>query len=191
MTALNTLVVRLSQSRKAVVLIAVAFGVAFLLLMLAASSFRSAVGGLEPFDLQNGLTPAEVREQLARYGDSATGRYLAFTAVDWFFPLLGGLLTAVIAAACLRNSFPQLYARAVSWRLFALFFLPTLFDWTENVFALWLVLGGSPPSSTAVNGLLLAKQFKLFALVIVQTATALAIAGWIVMALRRRIGQHR
>lgn len=185
MRALTSLVVRISQSRRAVVLVIVAFAVAFLLLMVAAEEFRSATGGTDPFDLQNGLSGDDVAAQLARYEDGATARYLVFTAVDWVFPLLGGLLTAVITAACLRAGAPRLYERAVSWRLFALFFVPTLIDWSENVCALWLVLDGLPPADGMVDAMLFAKRLKLVTLYVVQAVTLMAIVVWLVSLVRR------
>jgi hypothetical protein len=187
MNAVTTLVVRLSSSRRAVVLVLMAFAASLLLLMVAADEFRSASGGADPFDLQNGLSAADVSAQLARYGDDATSHYLVFTVVDWLFPLLGGLVAAVVTAACLRNSLPRVYERAVSWRLFALFFLPTLFDWAENVFAIWLVVDGVPPADRLVDGLLIAKRLKLVALLVVQTATDVAIVAWLVVLVRRKL----
>ena len=186
MSALTSLVVRLSRSRRAVVIVLIAFVVVSILLGWAGHAFRSATG-LEPFDLQNGLTAQEVSAQLAQYDDDATGRYVVFTIVDWVFPLLGGLLTAVITAACLRNSLPRVYERAVSWRLFALFFLPTLFDWTENIFALWIVLEGFPPADGLVDAMLVAKRVKLVTLYLVQAVTVLSILAWLVAAARRRL----
>ena len=186
MRRLTSLVVRLSESRRAVAVILVAFVVSSVLLGIAANAFRDATGGLDPFDLQNGISAAEVSAQLAQYGDGATGHYVVFTVVDWVFPLLGGLLTAVLTAACLRNSLPRVYERMVSWRLFALFFLPTVLDWSENVFALWIVIDGFPPADGLVDGMLLAKKLKLLTLYTVQAVTVLSIVAWLVALVVRR-----
>lgn len=191
MRALTALVVRLSTSRRAVVLLLVAFGASFALLQLAATGFRSVSGGFEPFDLQNGLTSGEVRAQLLAYEDGATGRYLLFDLIDWFFPLLGSLVIAVVTAACLRNALPALYERAVRWGLFALFFLPALFDWAENVLTVRVVAGGSPPSGVAVDLMIIAKQLKLVTLTAAQVVAFVAVFAWIGRALRDAGRQFR
>ena len=178
---------RVSRSWRALAVTTVLFFGTFGLLMLAAAYFREASGGAEPFDLQNVLTADDVREQLAGYGDGAELRYLLFSAVDVFFPLFGALLLASVSAACLRSVSPRTYERAMRSRLILLFFVPTLMDWTENVFAVWLVVAGEPESSFAITGLLVAKAAKLATLVAAQATCVVAILWWVGAALRRRV----
>jgi hypothetical protein len=178
---------RVSRSWRSLAGVTVMFFGTFALLMLAAAWFRGASGDAEPFDLQNGLTADDVRVQLAGYGDGAELRYLVFAAVDVFFPLIGALLLASVTAACLRSASPRTYERAMRSRLILLFFVPTLMDWTENAFAVWLVLAGEPASSFAITGLLVAKSAKLATLVAAQVTCVVAIVWWVGATLRRRV----
>jgi hypothetical protein len=55
--------------------------------------------------------------------------------------------------------------------LFALFFIPTVFDWCENIFAL-IVINGYPDELTfAATMLVLAKKGKLASVLLMQAGT--------------------
>jgi hypothetical protein len=188
--ALSSVVDRTSERWRRVAVVAVAFAVATVLLMLAGEAFRD-VTGFDPFDLQNSPTADEIRAQLASYPDAATGRYLVFAAIDVVFPLVGALLLASVTAACVRRASPGVYGRALRSHLFLLFLVPTLFDWTENVFAVWLVVAGDPASDFAVDALLLAKSAKLITLVVSQVTCTAAIVWWLISLVRSRSAAAR
>lgn len=178
--ALTDVVERISRSWKAVLVVALLFVIAFGLLMAAAAAFSEVSADLDPFDLQNRLTGDDIRAQLALYTDDSAVRYLGFAAVDLLFPLVGALLLATVTAACLRTAAPRFYERVVGSNLLLLFFVPTLLDWTENVFAIWLVVAGEPASSFAIGGLVVAKTLKLLTLTAAQLLTAAAVVAWLV-----------
>jgi hypothetical protein len=184
--ALTARIDRWSRSWRIVVTIAVLFAVSFGLLMLAASAFREVTLGLDPFDLQNGLTSADVSEQLASYTDASTARYLVFALVDLAFPLLGSLLLACVTAACLRSAAPSLYGAVIRTNLLLLFLVPALLDWTENVFAVWTVVAGQGVPGAVVGALVVAKTLKVVALAIAQATCAAVVLWWAWTRLRRR-----
>ena len=125
-------------------------------------------------------------DMFAAQTDDSAPAYLRFALVDLAFPLLGAMLLATVAAACVRSASPARYARWLASGAFLVFGVPALLDWTENVFATWLVVAGEPASAFAVGGLVVAKAGKLLALTVAQVLCAAAILWWLVALVRRR-----
>jgi hypothetical protein len=127
--------------------------------------------GAEIFDFQNNLTVDLIYEQLPNYSYAAKKLYFAFIFVDFFFPFFAGLVLAAAAAFALRNLSAKWYDNFVGKNLFALFFIPTVFDWCENIFAL-IVINGYPDELTfAATMLVIAKKGKLASVMVMQIGT--------------------
>ena len=123
------------------------------------------------FDFQNDLTVDRIFEQLPNYSYAARKLYFAFIFVDFFFPFFAGLVLAAAAAFALRHLSTKWYDSFDGKNLFALFFIPTVFDWCENIFAL-IVINGYPNELTfAATMLVLAKKGKLASVMLMQAFT--------------------
>lgn len=187
---LHALVVRTSGSRGLYAL-AVLLGPAllFIVLMPVAQRFAVATAGLPPFDMQNDLTVAAVFEQLPSYTDASRRWYYLFTAADYVFPVFASLFLGATGAFFLRRGFPAAYARLDGWHALALYFLPAIFDWAENVVSLVVILGYPAELEPAAHLLVLAKQAKLATLTLFQGLTwpvvAISAVAWAARARRR------
>jgi hypothetical protein len=169
MNALNTLVIRFSQSAGLFILSAVvAFGSLFLVFFPINVAFAELTGGLQPFDFQNGLTVEQIFEQLPLYTEAVKQLYIAFAYVDYFFPFFASMFLAALAAFSLRHLSPAGYASVSKRNLFVLFFLGCAFDWAENCFALTVIFSYPEKMMTAANLLVLAKKGKLACVMIFQ-----------------------
>ncbi|MBM4197253.1 MAG: hypothetical protein FJ197_09205 [Gammaproteobacteria bacterium] len=82
----------------------------------------------------NGLTVADVLAQLPGYTEQARAKYRLFTAIDYVFPVAGGLFIAAVAGVWLP------------WLMLA-----SLFDWCENV-AHKILHGGDGLKSAHATG---------------------------------------
>jgi hypothetical protein len=176
---LNRLIIRISGSGWLFVLTTViAFG-SLAILMQIGNAFPAHAGGVQPFDLQNALTPEQVYPQIAGYTGRARQLYYLFTTIDYVFPLAAGLFLAAAGAFALRHGLPQIYAGMVSRRLLPLFLIGSAFDWCENVAALTAILSYPEGSSAIATTLVAAKRAKLFFVVVTQALTVvlLLIAG--------------
>jgi hypothetical protein len=143
-------------------------------------------GGHIPFDMQNSLTKEQVFEQLATYTDAAFDNYLWFQLVDFFFPLLGGLMMAALCAFALRTLSDKYSGIAVNRNLFLLFLVPTIFDWLENTGFLLVINSWPEAAETAATFGVTAKQLKLGTLLITQpVALVLLLAGLLKWIYRR------
>lgn len=101
--------------------------------------FPAETAGDIPFDMQNTLTTEQVFSQLAGYSDAAFSSYYRFQALDFLFPLFGGLFLAAVCAFAVRHAAPRWYNFAVARNLFVLILLATVFDYLENIGLLWTV----------------------------------------------------
>lgn len=148
-----------------VVLVAVG---TFAALSSIGATFPAVAGGAQPFDLQNGLTTAEVYTQLAGWSPAAFAQYYRFSAIDWVFPLAAGLFLAATVAWCLRRSLPRAYAFAITHRLLPFLLIATACDWLENSFALGILATYPVESDWLPAALVAAKRAKLGALLVTQ-----------------------
>lgn len=183
MKRLNNLVVLTSQSGWLYLLSIVGtFGSLFVVFRNINAVMRD-VTGHELFDMQNALTVQQVFEQSRAYTTEAKQLYYAFSFVDFFFPFLAALFMAATAAFALRHGLPDFYRKMNSASLFALMFIPTLFDWIENSFALLVVSSFPEELGTAASLMVLAKQAKLGSIIAVQlivlAALLTSVAGWL------------
>jgi hypothetical protein len=142
-----------------------------------------AIVGAQMFDFQNDLTTEQIFTQLQHYDDSARAIYHAFLFVDFYFPFFAGLFLASTAAFSLRYLSPGRYEQLRARNLFAVFLIPTLFDWGENTFALTVVSAWPESLNWAATGLVLCKQGKLTGVMflngIVGLLLVLALLKWL------------
>ena len=172
----NDLVVRTSRSPWLFVNSAIfAFGSLAFVFMNINVPFEAAVGA-PMFDLQNGLTTEQIFVQLANYDDEARSLYHAFLFVDFYFPFFAGLVMAAAGAFALRYLSPKRYDAIRMRSLFAVFLIPTVFDWGENIFALTVVNAWPEPLVWAAAGLVLCKKCKLAGVIFFQGVVFLALA---------------
>ena len=171
MKLLNNLVIQVSRSAWLFVMAAIfAFGSLGIVFFNINDIFEVMVGA-QMFDFQNDLTVDLIFEQLPNYSYAARKLYFAFIFIDFFFPFLAGLVLAAAAAFALRHLSDKWYETFDTRNLFALFFIPTVFDWCENIFAL-IVINGYPDELTfAATMLVLAKKGKLASVLLMQAGT--------------------
>lgn len=157
----NDLVIRVSQSAVLWILSAfTAFGSLYFVFLNLRIPFEEIVGS-PMFDFQNQLTVEQIFAQLPNYDEQAQALYTAFMFVDFYFPFFAGLSLAAAGAFAWRYVAPGFYAAVDNRKLFALFLIPTLFDWCENISAI-LVVNAYPDELTWAAGMLvLFKKGKL------------------------------
>ena len=139
--------------------------------------FPEQTAGDIPFDMQNTLTTEQVFSQLSGYSQAAFENYYRFQALDFAFPLFGGLFLAAVCAFAVRHAAPGWYGFATARKLFVLILLATAFDYLENIGMLWTV--SAWPEQVQVASQLgvtakLAKLSFLFASVSITLAFLLA-----------------
>jgi len=182
MKKLNNLVIHVSQSGWLFIFSAIlAFGSLFIVFFNINDVFEPIVGA-QLFDFQNDLTVEKVFEQLPNYNESAISLYHAFVFVDFLFPFFAALSLAAASAFAIRYLSSKWYEKINSLNLFAVYFIPTAFDWCENIFAI-AVINAYPEELTLVASLLvLAKKGKLATLMAMQLVSwpflLLALLKW-------------
>lgn len=183
MKFLNNLVIQVSLSAGLFLFSSVlAFGSLVFVIFNINEVFETIVGA-QLFDLQNDLTAEQVFEQLPKYSDAAIDLYFAFVFVDFLFPVFASLTLGAASAFAIRYLSSTWYEKINSLNLFAVYLIPAIFDWVENISAI-TVITTYPKELTAVAGLLvMAKKGKLSTLVAVQliswTFLCLALLKWL------------
>jgi len=169
----NDLVIRVSKSAWLWIMSTVfAFGSLYFVFLNINVPFEAIVGA-QMFDFQNELTVEQIFAQLPNYDEHARALYTAFMFIDFYFPFFAGLTMAAVAAFALRHLAPGKYAQIDAKNLFALFLIPTLFDWGENISAI-ITVGAYPEELTAAaTALVLFKKGKLASVMLAQTITLL------------------
>ena len=171
----NDLAVRTSHSAWLFVMSAVfAFGSLSFVFMNINVAFEPVVGA-QMFDFQNNLTTTQIYEQLQNYTEETFALYYAFLFIDFYFPFFAGLVLAAAAAFSWRYLMPARYERIKARNLFALFLLPTLFDWGENLFAITVVGAYPDMLQWAASGLVLCKKAKLATVMLANLVTGLSL----------------
>ena len=175
----NDLVVRVSHSFFLWLMSAVfAFGSLGFVFMNLNVPFEKTVGS-QMFDFQNSLTVDEIFAQLPMYDESMFALYRAFLFVDFYFPFFAGLVMAAAGAFAWRYLAPQRYEVIKRKNLLALFLIPTVFDWSENICA--IIVTSSYPEEVrwAATLLVLCKKGKLAGVILGQSLVflSLVIAG--------------
>ncbi len=159
-----------------------AFGSLAFVFMNLGVPFETIVGA-PMFDFQNNLTVEQIFAQLPGYDASAHALYRAFLFVDFYFPFFAGVIMAAAGAFAWRHLAPERYESIRSRNLFSLFLIPTIFDWSENIFALTVVNAWPDELNWAATGLVLCKQGKLatmlFLLAAVFLSLILALLKWL------------
>jgi len=173
----NDLVVRVSHSAWLWVMSVVfAFGSLYFVFLNINVPFEKMVGA-PMFDFQNGLTVEQIFTQLPNYDEQSIALYKAFLFVDFYFPFFAGIVMAAAGAFAWRHLVPNLYATIEARGLFALFLVPTMFDWSENIFAI-IVVGAYPDElAWAANLLVLCKLGKLTTMMLLQGIVGLSLVA--------------
>lgn len=162
---------------------------ALLGMLQVGKSFRSKTG-FRPFDFQGELTVASIEKQLPAYTPDAIRLYDWIAALDFAFPLLGGLLWVLVLVAALRLGWPALLQgmRGRYWLLLP--FAGTLCDWAENVFNLTAIHAYPPLSPDIASLIVAAKQAKMAAVTTTGfVVIAIFLIGLARFAFRRRASQ--
>jgi hypothetical protein len=173
LTRINSFIIGISVSWWKFLLVFIAFNSTLFGLQNITASFPDISGGHQPFDMQNDLQSYQIFEQLSTYTDQAFSAYSLFQAIDYFFPLFGGLVIAAIAAFSLRHLSTKYYEIAVSKNLFLLMFIPTICDWLENLTLLSVIVAWPEEAGTLAALAVAAKKAKLVTLLIAQPITLL------------------
>ena len=145
--------------------------------------FPAVSDGNVPFDMQNNLTVEQIFTQLESYTDRAFDLYAIFQAVDYVFPVVAGLVLATVCAFGLRNTSTGLYAIADKRNLFLLILIPAVFDWSENLNLLCVIIAWPEQIELAARMAVLSKQGKLASMNIGFAITGLllitGLIGWV------------
>jgi hypothetical protein len=144
--------------------------------------------GLAVFDTQNNLTPVLLRMQLPYYQGEARALYAYFAGIDMIFPLVAALFLALTWSKLLRRmSQPDLHNRWMK-RLPLVAFVPTLFDYLENLsFISIIFLGATAPA--VVEAAVLFKKLKLASLGLCAAITVILAIGLFGTLVRRRLNR--
>ncbi len=171
----NDLVIRVSESLFLWLMSALfAFGSLYFVFLNLGIPFEQIVGA-PMFDFQSRLTVAQIFAQLPNYDEQARAIYRAFLFIDFYFPFFAGLVMAAAGAFAWRHLAPGFYAKVTSRNLLALFLIPTLFDWSENISAI-IVVGAYPSELGWAAGLLvLSKMGKLATVMLAQALVGLSL----------------
>jgi len=171
------LVVRVSHSFFLWIMSAIfAFGSLAFVFMNLRVPFEKTVGS-PMFDFQNSLTVEQIYAQLPLYDESMFALYRAFLFVDFYFPFFAGLVMAAAGAFAWRHLMPARYDVIKSRNLFALFLIPTLFDWSENIFAIIVVDAYPDEVRWAATLLVLCKMGKLATVMLAQGIVLLSLVA--------------
>ena len=185
MKALNNLVIQVSHSAGLFIFsVILAFGSLFIVFFNINAVFEPIVGA-QLFDFQNDLTAAQVFEQLPNYNDAAIDLYYAFVFIDFLFPVFASLTLGAASAFAIRFLSSHWYDKLNGLNAFAIYFVPAMFDWIENISAI-AVINAYPTEFTLAAGLLvIAKKGKL------TTVMAMQLISWTILlvALLKWIGQ--
>ena len=177
LTALHTLIIKVSERWWKILLAFLATFAALQGLLRITEMFPAYAGGAQPFDMQNDLTVEAIFQQLAVYTDTAFELYWLFTAIDYFFPAFAALFQAALTAALLRYALPDLWHKIESRKLILLLLLPAAFDWLENITLLITMLAWPDQWQTMAIAAVAAKKAKLATLYVAQ-----AVAGFSILA---------
>ena len=183
MKSLNNLFITVSHSGWLFIFSAImAFGSLFIVFFNINAVFEPIVGA-QLFDFQNELTVEQVFEQLPNYNEAAIDLYYAFVFVDYLFPVFASLTLGAASAFAIRYLSTKWYEKINSLNLFAIYFIPAMFDWIENTAAI-IVINGYPNELTAIAGVLvLAKKGKLTTVMLMQLVSwailLIALLKWI------------
>jgi hypothetical protein len=140
--------------------------------------------GAPVFDTQNNLTPALLRAQLPHYQGEARALYAYFAVIDMIFPLVAALFLALTWCWLLRQiGHPDLSGRWVN-RLPLVAFVPTLFDYLENLTFISIVFFGVAADGV-LEAAILFKKLKLASLGLCAAIT-LVLGLWLLVTLARR-----
>ncbi len=187
---LQNLVIHSSRTWWLYLGVVILFAGSLLSLLQIGKLFPAHAAGNLPFDLQNGLAPADVYPQIATYTAVARNLYYAFTLIDYAFPFFAGLFIAATAAFAIRNSLPKWYAALKTRNLLPVFMLGTVFDWLENIVALAAISLYPTETGWLPILLVLAKKLKLFCVMTGQAAMLLLLVytagNWLATKLRIR-----
>ncbi len=120
-----------------------------LLNVLATPRVIEATGGLEPFDLQTPLSAEDIVRELPAYGPEARRAYMLFAAIDIPFPILAGIFQVFLMAWLIKCAGYTALTRAADRGFILIGIVPALFDLSENVAFISLVL--NPPSAVTLR----------------------------------------
>ena len=137
--------------------------------------FEAATSGYRPIDLQFPITVDLLQEQLPAYGPDSRRIYVWFQVVDFIFPALAGLFTALLWAWMVNLAGLAILDRLAGAGLLLVPFVPAVFDWLENVGFLILVFAYPPlPMGVAEISVVL-REIKLIAMTVNGTLTGLIV----------------
>jgi len=146
------------------ILLALALTIVSMWLMAAiiTPAFQEATRGLQPFDLNRGITADAMYRDLPAYTDRSRRLYVYFAIVDYVYPAAGAAFFALLWA-WLFNIAPNAFNRRLTGAGILVFpFLFTLVDWLENAGFLYVIFqypAEHPLIGTIASAL---KRFKPF-----------------------------
>ncbi|MDX2139408.1 MAG: hypothetical protein SF123_15095 [Chloroflexota bacterium] len=179
--SLNSRLIAWSQNWKAVFLLFALQMISFGALFALETEFVRQ-SGFQTFDFQNGLTLAQLEEQLTTYGKTERQLYAAFTAVDFIFPLLSGLFYSVIYALFLRLNHTKLAQMLLARGACLLPLLITTADWLENFAFANIVMFGDSAGVWLADAGLIFKQLKLLGITLGSAGMAL-LGVWLALTI--------
>lgn len=136
------------------------------------ASFAAATSGHAPFDFQDRLTVRDIKAQLPAYTPASKALYRRFFVADLVFPLVASTFLALVWASLLRRPTAPSFARRLPGWTPAWLFLPTLFDYGENLSFLVLIERWPRPSPVPMRAGVVFKRLKLASLLLAGAGTA-------------------
>lgn len=111
----------------------------FRLLRITGTRFQAITNGHEPFDFQNRLTSNQIYDQLTQYTPDSKALYTRFFLIDFVFPLAASLFLSLLWTVILQHANLSVFEALLRANGPVFAFLPTLFDWGENVCFLFII----------------------------------------------------
>jgi hypothetical protein len=162
----------------------------YLMAFVIVPAFNAATAGLDPFDLNFGITAEQMYEELPYYTDESRRLYIWFALADYVYPLANAGFFALLWAWLFRTSPNALLDRLKCYGMLLLPFLFTLIDWSENLGFLIVVFGypAEYPAIGDLAGLLKGSKSRVLSGIVLLTIGFVAIAASARIHARRKRG---
>ena len=160
-----------ASGRNVLLLFALAVISFWLMAAVITPAFQDATEGLEPLDLNFGVTAEMVYRELPVYTDRSRSLYIWFAIVDYIYPAAVAGFFALLWAWMFRRWPTKIFYKAVAFGILIVPFCYALVDWLENAGFLFVIFSYPTeyPSIANVAGTL--KKAKPFFLLTVLVLT--------------------
>ncbi|HJP05656.1 MAG: hypothetical protein CL799_08150 [Chromatiales bacterium] len=182
LSRLNSFLLAHASGRSVLLWLVVTIVSFVIMAFLITPAFTEATDGLNPFDLNFGITAEQAYAELPRYTDRSKTLYLWFAIVDYIYPFANSLFFVLLWCWIFNKRTNRFFEILTSKGILLIPFLFALVDWSENVGFLIVVFtypAEYPDVANAAGMLKSSKRFFLMANVALTLAfAAVATLQW-------------